>query len=83
MAKPRCPGQDTRYWKPEDIFDIRCPQCGKKMEFFKDEPFLKCPSCRTKVRNPKIDLGCAEWCKYAEECLGQMPQTPDMTGSKT
>ena len=20
--------------------------------------------------NPKIDLGCAEWCRYAEQCLG-------------
>jgi hypothetical protein len=23
------------------------------------------------VRNPRIDLGCAEWCQYAPECLGQ------------
>jgi len=22
------------------------------------------------VVNPKIDLGCAEWCQYAEQCLG-------------
>ena len=21
------------------------------------------------VINPKIDLGCAEWCQYAEQCL--------------
>jgi hypothetical protein len=28
-----------------------------------------CPGCGAKVRNPNLDLGCAEWCKYAEECL--------------
>jgi hypothetical protein len=22
------------------------------------------------VANPKIDLGCAQWCRYAEKCLG-------------
>ena len=22
------------------------------------------------VRNPKVDFGCAEWCKFAEECIG-------------
>jgi len=27
------------------------------------------------VINPKIDLGCAEWCKYAEQCLDIMKKT--------
>jgi len=40
------------------------------MEFFKDEPRLKCRECRHIVINPKIDLGCAEWCQYAAQCLG-------------
>ena len=40
------------------------------MEFFKDEPKLKCHNCGHIVINPKIDLGCAEWCQYAEQCLG-------------
>lgn len=66
----RCPGQDQRFWKPEDIFDVRCPCCGQIVEFFKDEPKLKCRSCGQSVTNPKIDLGCAEWCQYAEQCLG-------------
>jgi len=66
----RCPGQDQRFWKPEDIFEIKCPGCGKAMEFFKDEPKLKCRKCGRTVVNPKIDLGCAEWCQYAEQCLG-------------
>ena len=66
----RCPGQDQRFWKPEDIFEVQCPGCGGAVEFFKDEPKLKCRNCGQMVVNPKIDLGCAEWCQYAEQCLG-------------
>jgi len=66
----RCPGQDQRYWKPEDIFEVQCSGCGRKLEFFKDEPKLKCRGCGQVVMNPKIDLGCAEWCQHAEQCLG-------------
>jgi len=66
----RCPGQDQRYWKPEDIFEVFCPGCYSRMEFFKDEPSLKCRGCGRVVLNPKIDMGCAKWCKYAEHCLG-------------
>ena len=66
----RCPGQDQRFWKPEDIFEVQCPECGKNVEFFKDEPKLKCRNCGQIVINPKIDLGCAEWCQYAAQCMG-------------
>lgn len=66
----RCPGQDQRFWKPQDIFEVDCAKCGKPVEFFKDEPQLKCRQCGHIVINPKIDLGCAEWCQYAEQCLG-------------
>ena len=65
----RCPGQDQRFWKPQDIFEADCPQCGKAVEFFKDEPKLKCRNCGHAVVNPRIDLGCAEWCQYADQCL--------------
>ena len=71
---PRCPGQDMRYWKPEDIFDVKCPYCDFNIEFWKDEPFRLCKSCGKEVRNPRIDLGCAKWCKFANECLGKLPQ---------
>ena len=68
---PRCPGQDMRYWKPEDIFEIKCYSCGTKIEFWKDEPMRICKSCQKENRNPRIDLGCAKWCKFANECLGK------------
>jgi hypothetical protein len=66
----RCPGQDQRFWKPEDIFNVECPGCGKNVEFFKDEPKMKCRNCGQMVINPKIDLGCAQWCQCAKQCLG-------------
>jgi HD superfamily phosphodiesterase len=69
MLMVRCPGQDQRFWKPEDIFEVECSSCGHAMEFFKDEPQLKCHWCGHIVVNPKIDMGCAQWCQYAEQCL--------------
>lgn len=69
----RCPGQDTRYWKPEDIFEAPCPQCGKTVEFFKDEPSRRCKHCGHRFVNPRMDFGCAAYCKFAEQCLGELP----------
>lgn len=68
---PRCPGQDLRFWTPRDIFDVGCPHCGGTIEFWKDDPSRRCPGCGREARNPRLDVGCAEWCKYAAECLGQ------------
>lgn len=65
----KCPGQDQRFWKPGDIFEVTCPACGVPIEFFKDEPKLKCRKCGRVVVNPKIDLGCAQWCQYAQQCV--------------
>jgi hypothetical protein len=67
---PKCPGQDQRYWTPDAIFDVRCPYCGRAIEFWKDEPSRVCRGCQREVRNPRIDLSCAEWCAEAEACLG-------------
>ncbi len=68
---PRCPGQDMRYWTPDDILYVACPYCDRESEFWKDEPFRLCRSCQKEVRNPRIDLGCAKWCKFADQCLGK------------
>ena len=69
----KCPGQDMRYWKPGDIFDASCPKCGSMVEFFKDEVRRKC-RCGHLMTNPKLNLGCAEWCPHAEQCTGAVPE---------
>ncbi len=76
----KCPGQDTRYWQPEAIFEIACPWCNHSVEFFKDESTRRCKHCGHKIVNPKIDFGCAAYCKYAEQCLGDVP--PELLAEK-
>lgn len=69
----KCPGQDSRYWEPGAIFEVECPECGHPVEFFKDESTRKCKNCGTKFVNPKMDFGCASYCKFAAQCLGDLP----------
>lgn len=66
----RCPGQDTRFWKPEDVFESPCPHCGAMVEFWKDEARRTCRACGKPAPNPRIETGCAKWCQFAEQCLG-------------
>ena len=68
----RCPGQDTQFWGPGDIYSIDCPKCGKPVEFFKDDIRRRCRKCGHLFLNPKLDLGCSKWCQYAEQCIGTM-----------
>ena len=69
----KCPGQDSRFWEPGAIFEEKCPQCGHEVEFFKDESSRRCRNCGHKFVNPKMDFGCASYCKFAEQCLGDLP----------
>ena len=69
----KCPGQDSRYWGKESIFEAKCPNCGNTVEFFKDDTMRTCKVCGHKFLNPKMDFGCASYCKYAEQCLGGLP----------
>ncbi|HOX29163.1 MAG TPA: hypothetical protein PLQ76_08435 [bacterium] len=69
MTPSRCPGMDTSKWKPGDIFDVECANCGAAVEFFKDETRRKCGSCGAMCVNPKIQTGCATWCSNGAECL--------------
>lgn len=66
----KCPGQDTRFWGPEAISESSCPNCGGPIEFFKDESSRRCRKCGVKVLNPKMDFGCAAYCRFASRCLG-------------
>ena len=68
-----CPGQNTMFWRPQDIYEIGCPGCGKPVEFFKTDIRRTCRGCGAKVLNPRVDFSCAEWCEVAKDCLG-----PDM-----
>lgn len=74
MSKKICPGQDTRFWQPGDIFEVTCGECGASVEFFKDDARRRCPKCGARVKNPKLSLGCALWCEHAKECLGFDPK---------
>lgn len=66
----RCPGLDLRYWKIDDIYEINCPICGRQNEIWKDDMFVVCAKCRTKIKNPRLNLSCADWCDAAEDCPG-------------
>ena len=70
----KCPGQDTQYWSEDAIFETQCPECGSPMEFFKDDATRRCGNCKKKIINPKMDFGCAAYCKFAEQCLGTLPE---------
>lgn len=69
----KCPGQDTQYWKPGAIYEVKCPKCEKSVEFFKDDTARKCGHCGHRFVNPNMDFGCAAYCQYAEQCLGTLP----------
>ena len=68
----KCPGQDTRFWKPNDVYNVACPTCGKPVEFFKDDIRRRCRNCGHMFINPHLNLGCARWCQYADQCVGAM-----------
>jgi len=76
----QCPGQDSRYWQGEDVFETKCPKCGHSVEFFKDDSQQKCRQCGHRILNPKIDFGCASYCPHAEQCLGSLP--PELIGKR-
>ncbi|MBI4025748.1 MAG: hypothetical protein HY360_12260 [Verrucomicrobia bacterium] len=69
MAIHQCPGQNRMFWKSEDIFDAVCPHCGAGLEFWKDDIRRECSSCGKTVVNPRLNLACAQWCRYADQCL--------------
>ncbi len=74
MTRIKCPGQDTMFWRPGDIFDVTCSKCGHSVEFFKDDASRRCPGCGNRIVNPRLSLGCAQWCEHAKECLGFDPK---------
>jgi len=50
---------------------FRCPHCGKDVEIFTNEPYLRCYHCGglvTKEKRPS----CFDWCKYADKCRAEI-----------
>jgi len=76
----KCPGQDSQYWKPGAIFEAKCPECGRSVEFFRDDTTRKCSHCGHRFLNPRLDFGCAAYCPYAEQCIGNLP--PELIAQK-
>ena len=70
----KCPGQDMQYWNAEAIYEVKCPQCGHLVEFYKDDTSRKCGKCEQRFVNPKMDFGCASYCQFASQCLGTLPE---------
>ena len=70
----KCPGQDMQYWTSEAIYEVTCPQCKNRVEFYKDDTSRKCGQCGHRFVNPRMDFGCASYCQFAEQCLGNLPE---------
>jgi hypothetical protein len=63
----KCPGkQDLRQL---DSVVVPCPDCGRLVEIFSDEPKRACRCGRVLLREALPQ--CAEWCMAAAQCLGQ------------
>jgi hemerythrin-like domain-containing protein len=65
----KCPGQDFQDKTPELKYK-NCLKCGKEIELWPPAYFAKCSNCGCEIRVEGIPT-CANWCKYAKECLGE------------
>ena len=63
----RCPGRQSL--RNLDSVVVPCPDCGRLVEFFTDEPKRRCRCGRVLLRETLPQ--CAEWCLAAAECLGE------------
>ncbi len=63
----KCPGRMTR--RNLDSVIVPCPDCGRLVEFFTDEPKRRCRCGHLLLRESLPQ--CADWCPAAAECLGE------------
>ncbi len=61
----KCTGNNIHEWGADAIFDIRCKNCGDRVEFFKDEITRNCSRCKQMVYNDRKAYGCGQWCSSA------------------
>jgi len=69
MSRVKCPGQDPRFLKAQDIAEVKCPTCGGVVEFWPDEFARKCAGCGQRLANPQNSMKCLAWCRHAAQCL--------------
>lgn len=67
MSAKFCPG--AMIFKSPVPEYIECPQCGKEMEIWSDEPMARCTNCGVWVAKER-GASCIDWCAYAKECIG-------------
>lgn len=68
MSFKRCPGSSAFAQPRIDL--VACPACGEDVEVWSDEASGTCASCGRVTMRTKTQ-SCMDWCKYAEECLGE------------
>jgi hypothetical protein len=71
----KCPGAGLiRQPEPETF---NCPSCGYEVEIWTDEFSRPCRKCGTIVAKGE-GLSCVEWCRHAQECIGETRYTQYM-----
>ena len=68
MSFRRCPGS-MAFSQPK-IEIAACPDCGAEVEIWSDEASGTCSACRKEVVRAARQ-SCVDWCRYAEQCLGE------------
>ena len=64
----RCPGKQ-KLRNLESVV-VKCPHCGRLVEFFTDEAKRSCRCGHTLLRESLPQ--CADWCAAAAQCLGEV-----------
>ena len=63
-----CPGR--KHGVPPESILRRCANCGKEVEIFADEVYVRC-NCGTNVYAEEPPA-CTKWCPSADLCLGKI-----------
>lgn len=66
MILEGCPG--AARLKTPTLEEKICPVCGNIIEIFSVDTEVACERCGFVAYNDA--LSCAQWCQYAEKCLG-------------
>ena len=63
-----CPGAKILRQPQPEMFD--CPSCGEEVEIWTDEIRGVCSKCGQVVFREGT-MSCLEWCKFAQDCVGE------------